>query len=165
MAFTDYIKISGFKADLQSRNFSIYGQWLGIFLVFISIALGITNLFHANAVIVFGILGIVQGVLLAFVEIPFLMKVFRVPDRFITFVQTLDSNLKRALFYAVYALIQFLSLICKSTSLIALAVLYTIDMVFYALATVLKQDFHKSNVVATVDVTDRPVDAQVRDAL
>ncbi|VEU20906.1 DEKNAAC101897 [Brettanomyces naardenensis] len=165
MAFTDYIKFSGFKADLQSRNFSIYGQWLGIFMVFLSIALGIVNLFHANAVIVFGILSIVQGVILAFVEIPFLMKIFRVPDSFISLVQKLDTNFKRTLFYAVYAIIQWLSLLCMATSLIAVAVLFTIDMIFYALAAVFKQDFHKSNVVASVDVTDMPVDAQIREAL
>lgn len=134
-------------------------------MIFISIALGIVNIFHANAVIVFAILCIIQGVLLAFVEIPFLLKIFRVPDKFITLVQSLDSNLKRAFFYLVYALIQYLSLICKKTSLIAVAVLYTVDAILYGLAAALKQDFHKSNVVASVDVADMPVDAQIRDAL
>ncbi len=134
-------------------------------MIFISIALGIANLFHANVVIVFAILAIVQGVLLAFVEIPFLLKIFRVPDKFISLVQSLDSNLSRTLFYIVYAVIQYLSLLCKSTSLLALAILFTVDAVFYGLATVMKQEFHKSNVVASVDVTDMPVDAQIRDAL
>lgn len=166
MAFTDYIKLSGFKADLESRNFSIYGQWLGIILVFLSIALGIANLFHTSLLIIFGVLAIVQGVVLAFVEIPFLLKIFRVPDKFVALVQQLDANWKRAVFYLVYAVIQFLSLIVsKGSSLIALAACYLLDAIFYALAAAMNQEFHKSNVVATVDVSDMPVDAQIREAL
>ncbi|GMG19520.1 unnamed protein product [Ambrosiozyma monospora] len=165
MGFTDYIKFSGFGADMKSKNFSLYGQYLGIVLVFLSIALGISNIFHANAVIAFAIIAICQGIIIAFVEIPFLLKIFRVPDSFISFVQLLDTNWKRSIFYVINAIIQWLSLTCMATSLICLAILYTVNTIFYIIAAILKQDFHKSNVVASVDVTDLPVDAQIRSAL
>ncbi|OBA15170.1 uncharacterized protein OGAPODRAFT_24916 [Ogataea polymorpha] len=165
MAFTDYIRISGFVQDMKSMNFSLYGQWIGIVLIFLSIALGIANIFHFNIVIVFAILAIIQGIILAFVEVPFLLKIFRVPDWFIRGVQTLDQNMYRVLFYVIMAVIQWLSITCMSTSLIALAVLMTIAAICYAVAGVMKQEFHKSNVVASVDVSEMPIDAQIRQAL
>ncbi len=143
----------------------MYGQWVGIFLVFLSLALGIANIFHFNIVIVFAIIGIVQSPVLAFVEIPFLLKVFRVPDWFILAVQTIDTNWKRVFFYAIMALLQWLSLTCMVSSLIALAILFTIAAAFYAIAALAHQEFHNSNVVASVDVGELPVDAQIREAL
>ncbi|AWU76679.1 uncharacterized protein C5L36_0C06040 [Pichia kudriavzevii] len=165
MAITDYFRISGFVADMKSRNLSLYGQWIGITSIFLSLALGISNLFHVNIVFVFGIIAIVQAPILALVEIPFLLKIFRIPDSIITFVQSLDTNFMRVIFYAIMAIIQWLSLTCKATSLIALAIMFTIAMFAYAGAMLLGQEFHKSNVVATVQVGETPAEAQIRNVL
>lgn len=186
MAITDYFKVTGFLADMQSRNlryvyqyiptnkvsyiltsifYSLYGQWIGIFCIFLSLALGIANLFHVNIVFVFGIIAIVQAPVLALVEIPFLLKIFRIPDSVISFILTLDTNNRRAVFYALMAIIQWLSLTCKVTSLIALAILFTVAMFAYAGAAILGQEFHKSNVVATVNVGETPAEAQIRNVL
>lgn len=113
----------------------------------------------------FGIIAIVQAPILALVEIPFLLKIFRIPDSIITFVQSLDTNKMRVIFYAIMAIIQWLSLTCKATSLIALAIMFTIAMFAYAGAMLLGQEFHKSNVVATVQVGETPAEAQIRNVL
>lgn len=165
MAITDYFKISGFLQDMKSRNLSLYGQWIGITCIFLSLALGIANLFHINVVFIFGIIAIVQSPILALVEIPFLLKIFRIPDSLISFIQQLDTNWMRALFYAINAVIQWLSLTCMATSLLALAILYTINVFCYAGAAILGQEFHQSNVVATVHVSETPAEAQIRNVL
>lgn len=145
--------------------YSLYGQWIGITCIFLSLALGISNLFHVNLVFIFGIIAIVQAPILALVEIPFLLKIFRIPDSIISFIQLLDSNAMRAAFYAVMAILQWLSLTCKATSLLALAILFTLNVCLYFGAHVLGQDFHKSNVVATVQVSETPAEAQIRNVL
>lgn len=133
----------GLKADLKSKNFSIYGQWWGIFMVVLSLALGIANLFREKKLIVFGVLAIVQGIILAFVEIPFLHNLLPV-----NLIALVDSNWKRTALYVVFAIIQFLSLIVsKNSSLIALAVCYLVGAFLYGLAAGLNQEFHDSNVV------------------
>lgn len=144
---------------------SLYGQWIGITCIFLSLALGISNLFHVNLVFIFGIIAIVQAPVLALVEIPFLLKIFRIPDSIISFIQQLDTNWMRALFYAIMAIIQWLSLTCMATSLLTLAILFTANLFLYGGAAVLGQDFHKSNVVATVQVSEIPAEAQIRNVL
>ncbi|GMF71202.1 hypothetical protein B5S28_g2919 [[Candida] boidinii] len=161
----DAMKIAGFIADMKSRNFSTYGQWIGITLVFLCIALGISNLFHVNAVIAFGIIAIVQGVILAFVEIPVLLKIFRVPDWFVNIIQKLDNNWMRVAFYALMAVIQWLSIIPMVTSLICLAILFTINALFYGIAGLTHQEFHDSKVVSSYDNNETPADAQIRDVI
>lgn len=71
----------------------------------------------------------------------------------------------RALFYAIMAVLQWLSLTCMATSLLTLAILYTVCTVSYSGAAILGQDFHKSNVVATVQVSETPAEAQIRNVL
>lgn len=148
-----------------ASSYSLYGQWIGIASIFLSLALGIANLFHINLVFIFGIIAIVQAPILALVEIPFLLKIFRIPDSIISFIQQLDTNLNRAAFYTVMAVLQWLSLTCMATSLLTLAILFTINIFLYGGATILKQDFHKSNVVATVQVSEIPSEAQIRNVL
>lgn len=63
------------------------------------------------------------------------------------------------------AALQWLSLTCMATSLLTLAILFSINIFLYAGAALLGQDFHKSNVVAAVDVNEVPVDAQIRNVL
>lgn len=71
----------------------------------------------------------------------------------------------RAVFYAIMAIIQWLSLTCMATSLLTLAILFTANLFLYGGAAVLGQDFHKSNVVATVQVSEIPAEAQIRNVL
>lgn len=71
----------------------------------------------------------------------------------------------RSLFYVIMAVIQWLSLTCMATSLLTLAILYTANALFYGGAAILGQDFHKSNVVATVQVNEIPSEAQIRNVL
>lgn len=165
MAITDYIKVAGLMADMKSRNLSLYGQYLGIASIPLAISLGIANLFHVSLVFIFGIVCIVQAPLIAIVEIPFLLKIFRIPDFVILGIQRLDSNWMRVLFYAAMAAIQWVSLTLMTTSLLALAILWTMCLLSYAGAAVLGQEFHKSNVVATVNVGETPVEAEIRDVL
>lgn len=42
--------------ELKTRNFSIYGQWIGVLCIILCIALGIANIFHASLVIIFSII-------------------------------------------------------------------------------------------------------------
>lgn len=165
MAISDYIKVAGLMADMKSRNLSLYAQYLGIASIPLAIALGVSNLFHVSLVFIFGIIAIVQAPILAIVEIPFLLKIFRIPDSVIIFVQGLDTNWKRVIFYLIMAAIQWISISLMATSLLALAILWSVCCISYALAAILGQDFHKSNVVATVNVGDTPVEAEIRDVL
>lgn len=71
----------------------------------------------------------------------------------------------RVVFYVIMAVLQWLSLTCMATSLLTLAILYTFNVIFYAGAAILGQDFHKSNVVASVQVSEVPVEAQIRNVL
>ena len=41
--------------EFRSRNFSIYGQWIGVLCIILGFALGIANLFHLSALIAFSI--------------------------------------------------------------------------------------------------------------
>lgn len=116
-------------------------------------------------VFIFGIIAIVQAPILALVEIPFLLKIFRIPDSLITFIQQLDTNWMRVLFYTIMAVLQWLSLTCMATSLLTLAILYSINILLYGGAAILGQDFHKSNVVAAVQVNEIPSEAQIRNVL
>lgn len=114
---------------------------------------------------IFGIIAIVQAPVLALVEIPFLLKIFRIPDSVISFIQQLDTNWMRVAFYVVMAVLQWLSLTCMATSLLTLAILFTINVLLYGGAAILGQEFHKSNVVATVQVSEIPSEAQIRNVL
>lgn len=165
MAISDYIKIAGVMTDMKSRNLSLYGQYLGIASIPLAISLGIANLFHVSLVFIFGIICIVQAPIVAIVEIPFLLKIFRIPDSIIIFVQQLDSNWMRVVFYVIMAAIQWISISLMATSLLALAILWTICFISYAIAAILGQEFHKSNVVANVNVGETPVEAEIRDVL
>lgn len=56
-------------------------------------------------------------------------------------MQRFTTNYMRALIYLIMAIVQWLSLIIKATSLIAAAVLLTITAAFYALAGIKGQGF------------------------
>lgn len=65
------LNVGGMVKDLKSFNFSVYGRWFGYINIILCIALGIANLFHVSGVIAFGIISIIQGLVILFIEIPF----------------------------------------------------------------------------------------------
>lgn len=132
---------SGFSTDMKSRNWSVYGQWLGFLCFPVSIALGIVNILHLSLIIIFSIICIVQGLLVLFLEVPFFLKICPVTDRFTSFLKFFRQNLPRAGFYFLMAAVQYGGIGVQATSLIACAVLYTLTGVSYLLAYFTKQEF------------------------
>ncbi|KAM3071253.1 Golgi apparatus membrane protein tvp18 [Clarireedia jacksonii] len=104
-------------------------------------ALGVANLFNANLIIIFSALCLVCSFLIIFVEIPLLLRICPTSSKFDTFMRRFTTNYMRAAFYLGMAIVQWLSLIIKATSLIAAAVLLTIAAGFYALAGLKGQGF------------------------
>ncbi|KAH7401105.1 hypothetical protein DE146DRAFT_493387 [Phaeosphaeria sp. MPI-PUGE-AT-0046c] len=130
--------------EFKSRNFSIYGQWTGVLCIFLCIALGISNIFHANFVIAFSIVCLVCGFVIIFIEIPLLLRICPTSAKFDTFIRKFGSNYMRAAIYGVMSLVQWLSIIAMATSLIAAAVVLMIAAIFYALAGLKGQQFQGS---------------------
>ncbi|ONH65479.1 Golgi apparatus membrane protein TVP18 [Cyberlindnera fabianii] len=160
LKITNFINMEGIKEDFHSKNFRN-----GILCIFLCIALGVANLFHANAVIVFGIIAIIQGALLVFVEIPFLLKICPMSENFNTFVKKFNQNWPRAGFYLVMSIIQWVSLTCMTTSLLVPAIFLLFSAVCYALAAFKHQKFQNSagNVMHTAETF--PTDAAIREIL
>ncbi|AOA61887.1 Late Golgi vesicles protein [Komagataella phaffii CBS 7435] len=165
MAFTDYLNFKGLGEDFKSRNFSIYGQWIAIINIFFCLALGIANIFHFSLVILFSIISIVQGLVVVFVEVPFLLKICPMSANFIEFINRFKQNWPRAGFYAGMALVQWLSIIVQATSLIVVASLFTLSAACYGYAALAHQEFRNSNVVGDFDVEALPAEAVVRNIL
>lgn len=140
---------SGLSSDFKKKNFSLYGQWIGILTIFLCIALGIANIFHVSLVIIFSIICIVQGLIVLFVEIPFLLKICPLTDTFTNFVSNFDENLPRCGFYLLMSVIQWLSLTLQATSLIVVAVFFLLASSCYLFAYFKKQEFTKSTLQVT----------------
>lgn len=83
----------------------------------------------------------VSSFLIIFIEIPLLLRICPTSSKFDSFMQKFSTNYMRALIYLVMAVVQWLSIIVATTSLIAAAVLLTITASFYALAGVKGQGF------------------------
>ncbi|PKY08160.1 Golgi apparatus membrane protein tvp18 [Aspergillus campestris IBT 28561] len=127
--------------EFRSRNFSIYGQWTGVICIVLCIALGIANIFSPPARIVFSILCLIAGVVLIFVEVPFLLRICPTSDKFDNFIRRFTTNWMRAAMYLAMSAVQWISLVTGASSLIAAAVMLLIASLFYALAGVKSQDF------------------------
>ncbi|KAI9795925.1 MAG: Golgi apparatus membrane protein tvp18 [Sarcosagium campestre] len=127
--------------EFKSRNFSIYGQWTGVLCILLCFALGIANIFHFHLVIIFSIICLVCSFILIFIEIPLLLRICPTSSKFDSLVRRVTTNYMRAAVYLVMSIVQFLSIIAKTTSLIAAAVVLLIAAIFYALAGVRGQGF------------------------
>ncbi|KAL5338723.1 hypothetical protein BJX70DRAFT_192523 [Aspergillus crustosus] len=140
--------MSAFAEELRSRNFSVYGQWTGVLCIILCLAVGIANIFSFNAVlIIFSILCIVSGLILVFVEVPFLLRICPTSDKFDTFVRRFTTNYMRAAMYTIMSIVQWLSLLKDPSSLLAAAVFLLIAGLFYALAGLKSQDFVGSKIL------------------
>lgn len=135
----------GFSADFKKKNFSLYGQWIGLFTIILCLALGIANIFHASLVIIFSIICIVQGLVVVFVEVPFLLRICPLTDKFTSFIKNFDENWPRCGFYLLMSVIQWLSLTLQATSLIVVAVFFALASACYALAAVKHQEYLKTS--------------------
>ncbi|KAI4109417.1 MAG: hypothetical protein L6R37_000574 [Teloschistes peruensis] len=127
--------------ELRSRNFSIYGQWIGIICIFLCIALGIANIFNPPIIILFSILCLISGLVLIFVEVPLLLRICPTSEKFDVFIRRFTTNYMRAGMYGLMSLIQWLSLIRKTTSLVAAAVLLIAAAICYLIAGLKGQGF------------------------
>ncbi|GEQ68388.1 hypothetical protein JCM33374_g2056 [Metschnikowia sp. JCM 33374] len=135
----------GLSTDFKKKNFSLYGQWISLLTILLCLALGVANIFHFNLVIIFSIIALVQGLVVLFVEVPFLLKICPLTDTFTKFVRNFDDNWPRCGFYLLMSVIQWLSLLTKATSLLAIAVLFLLSSLCYLFAALKKQDYLKTS--------------------
>ncbi|KAI9670811.1 MAG: Golgi apparatus membrane protein tvp18 [Trizodia sp. TS-e1964] len=127
--------------EFKSRNFSIYGQWIGVLCIFLCFALGIANIFHLHLVILFSVICLVSSFVIIFIEIPLLLRICPTSSAFDAFIRRFTTNYMRAAIYFVMSAIQFVSIIAMPTSLIAAAVLLLLASLCYLLAGVKGQGF------------------------
>lgn len=135
---------SSFATDLQSRNWSVYGQWLGVASFVLDVVLGVINLLHVSLIIIFSIICIVEGLCIVFLEVPFLLRICPITERFAQFIRIFHQNLPRAGFYIALAAIQYAGIAISATSLVACAALMTITSGCYLLAHLSHQEFIES---------------------
>ncbi|KAI0120455.1 Golgi apparatus membrane protein TVP18 [Hypoxylon sp. NC0597] len=132
------------KDEFATRNFSIYGQWLGILSMILCFALGIANLFSLFGhflLIIFSIFALVSCFLILFVEVPLLLRICPTSAAFDAAIRRVSTNYMRAAAYAVMAIIQWVSLAVAVSSLIAAAVVLSLTALCYALAGIKGQAF------------------------
>nr|A1D708.2 RecName: Full=Golgi apparatus membrane protein tvp18 [Aspergillus fischeri NRRL 181] len=132
--------------EFRSRNFSIYGQWTGVLCIILCIALGIANIFSFAVLrIIFSVLCLyaMSGLILIFIEVPFLLRICPTSSKFDAFIRRFTTNWMRAAMYAIMSVVQWLSLLPGSgaSSLIVAAVFLLIASIFYALAGLKSQEF------------------------
>ncbi|KAL2755948.1 hypothetical protein ACRALDRAFT_1064062 [Sodiomyces alcalophilus JCM 7366] len=131
--------------EFRTRNFSIYGQWLGILAMILCLALGIANIFTFDPIIIiFCALAIASAFVILFVEVPLLLRICPTSEKFDSFIRKISTNYLRAATYAIMAVVQFLSTIRFNTSLIAAGVFLSLAGLCYLFAAVRGQDFVNS---------------------
>ncbi|KAL2133717.1 hypothetical protein VTI74DRAFT_1843 [Chaetomium olivicolor] len=130
------------KEEFATRNFSIYGQWLGILTMILCFALGIANIFTFTiGKIPFSVVAIVSAFVILFIEVPLLLRICPTSATFDNFIRKISTNWTRAAAYGIMALVQWLSLIVTASSLIACAILLTFTGLCYLLAAIKGQAF------------------------
>ncbi|KAK4044235.1 membrane protein [Parachaetomium inaequale] len=130
------------KEEFATRNFSIYGQWLGILTMILCFALGIANLFTVRIlIIILSAVCLASSLVILFIEVPLLLRICPTSPKFDTFIRKITTNYMRAAAYAVMAVAQWLTLIDRATSLIAAAVFLTATGICYLLAGIKGQAF------------------------
>ncbi|ROW13433.1 hypothetical protein VPNG_04435 [Cytospora leucostoma] len=128
--------------EFATRNFSIYGQWLGVLSMILGFALGIANIFIFDVVIIiFSAILLVCAFIIVFVEVPLLLRICPTSSTFDAYIRKISTNYMRAAAYGVMAIIQWLSIIRRPTSLIAEAIVMTFTGLCYLLAAIKGQEF------------------------
>ncbi|KAL8418243.1 hypothetical protein RB594_001743 [Gaeumannomyces avenae] len=130
------------KEEFATRNFSIYGQWLGILSMLLAFALGIANIFIFNfVIIIFSVICLVSSFIVLFIEVPLLLRICPTSGKFDEVIRKVSTNYMRAGAYFVMGLVQWLSIIFAATSLIVAAVFFTLTAACYLLAGIKGQAF------------------------
>ncbi|KAK4085249.1 uncharacterized protein Triagg1_239 [Trichoderma aggressivum f. europaeum] len=126
------------KEEFQTRNFSIYGQWLGILSMILCFATGLSNIFTLFSkyalLIIFCALALASSLIILFIEVPLLLRICPTSSKFDELIRKVSSNYIRAGTYLTMAIVQFLSTIIVSSSLIAAAVFLLLTAICYGLA-------------------------------
>jgi hypothetical protein len=79
-----------------------------------------------------------------FIEVPFLLRICPTSSKFDDFIRKFNTNPTRAAIYGVMSLVQWLSLIVGTSSLIAAAVFLLFTGAFYGIAAIRKDEFMSS---------------------
>ncbi|KAK7418565.1 Golgi apparatus membrane protein tvp18 [Neonectria punicea] len=130
------------KEEFQTRNFSIYGQWLGILSMIICLATGISSIFSLKVTrIIFCALAIASAFIILFVEVPLLLRICPTSSKFDVMIRKISTNYMRAAAYAVMGALQFISILTGASSLIAAGVFLLLTAICYGLAGIKGQAF------------------------
>ncbi|KAL0469406.1 hypothetical protein QR685DRAFT_554249 [Neurospora intermedia] len=132
----------GLKDEFATRNFSIYGQWLGILSMILCFALGIANIFTFRPIIiVFSVITLCFSFVILFVEVPLLLRICPTSPTFDNLIRKISTNYTRAAAYGVMAVVVFLSCIDRTTSLLVPGIFLSFTGICYALAALKGQAF------------------------
>jgi hypothetical protein len=126
--------------DFKSRNFSIYGQWIGILGMILCFATGISNLFTIK-VLPWAIVAIIVGVVILFMEVKWLFKCFKTPETFENVVRKINGNYQRFGAYLIASAPMFASAAFKASSLIATGIILLFAALCFLAAGVMNQDY------------------------
>ncbi|KAH6842860.1 hypothetical protein B0I37DRAFT_205723 [Chaetomium sp. MPI-CAGE-AT-0009] len=130
------------KEEFATRNFSIYGQWLGILTMILCFALGIANLFTFRVlIIILSAVCLASSFVILFIEVPLLLRICPTSSKFDNAIRKITTNYMRAAAYGIMAVVQWLTLIDRATSLIAAAVFLSLTGICYLLAGIKGQAF------------------------
>ncbi|KAL2203131.1 hypothetical protein CC79DRAFT_1373276 [Sarocladium strictum] len=130
------------KEEFQTRNFSIYGQWLGILSMILCLATGISAIFSFTVLlIIIGVISIVFAFLILFIEVPLLLRICPTSSKFDAAIRQVSTNYMRAAAYAVMSVVVFLSLLNSASALIAAAVFLALTALCYLAAGIKGQAF------------------------
>ncbi|KAK7744248.1 Golgi apparatus membrane protein tvp18 [Cytospora paraplurivora] len=103
---------------------------------------GIANIFIFDVVIIiFSAILLVCAFIIVFVEVPLLLRICPTSSTFDAYIRKISTNYMRAAAYGVMAVIQWLSIIRRPTSLIAEAIVLTFTGLCYLLAAIKGQEF------------------------
>jgi len=82
--------------------------------------------------------------IILFIEVPLLLRICPTSDKFDTFIRRFSTNYMRALIYLVMSVVQWLSLIVHTSTLIVAAVVLILTASFYGIAAFRKDEFMSS---------------------
>lgn len=130
------------KEEFQTRNFSIYGQWLGVLSMILCLATGISSIFSLKPVrIIFCALAIASAFVILFIEVPLLLRICPTSAKFDALIRKISTNYMRAAAYAVMGALQMISILTGGSALIAAGVFLLLTAVCYGLAGIKGQAF------------------------
>ncbi|KAI8068682.1 hypothetical protein BC940DRAFT_298806 [Gongronella butleri] len=142
-----------FIAELQSKNFALYGQLTGVLSIILLIILGILGfIWH----IVFSVIGFIFAAILIFVEVPLCLRVCPTSPKFGHFIDYFENCYFRTILYFVMAVVMFLSNLINVGPLIAAAVSLLFASIFYGIAAVRGQPYVATKYLGGRGVSNEP---------